>query len=53
MRDERSAGGLRMQLQPLCPIIRLEHIAHPDRPDLPADPCQREIFDVQPAIQEE
>ena len=53
MCDERSARRLRVQLQPLRAVGGAENVAHADRPDFSAHPRQCQIFDVQPAIEEE
>ena len=51
--DERSAAGLRVQLEALRAVVGAEHIAHADRPDLAADAGQRQVFHVQPAVEKE
>src|SRR5208283_621892 len=51
--DQRTAARLGVKLQDLCPFVSGKYIAHPDRPDLPADARKRDIFDIQPAIEKE
>src|SRR2546427_12410699 len=51
--DQRTSAGLRVQLQQLRARVGLENVTHADGPDAPAHATEDEVFDVQPAIEEE
>ena len=53
MRDERAATGLRVDFETLRALAGTEDIAHADGPELPAHAGEREVFDVESAIEEE
>src|SRR5438093_9795988 len=53
LRDQGPAAGLRVELEPLRGGVGAKDVAHPNRPELAANARQRQILDVQSAIEEE
>src|SRR3989442_13400555 len=51
--DKRAPARLRVQLEHLPARIRAKDISHPDRPNFSRDPSERDVFDVEAAIEEE
>src|SRR5436309_1331975 len=51
--DQRASAGLGMQLEHLRALAGAEYISHSDRPNFPRNSGQRDVFDIQSAIQEE
>ena len=52
-RDERASARLRVQLEHLPARVRAKHVTHSDRPDFSRNPRQRNVFDVEAAIEKE
>src|SRR5438105_13891459 len=51
--NERTAAGLGVQLEHLTARSGTERIAHADRPDPARNTRERDVFDIESAIQEE
>src|SRR5438067_559192 len=52
-RDERAPARLRVQLEHLPARVRAKDVTHSDRPDFSRNPRQRDVFDVEAAIEKE
>ena len=53
MRYQRAATGLSVQFEQLRGCVGVKHIAHSNGPQLPAYPGQRQIFNLERAIEKE
>src|SRR3981081_331427 len=51
--DERSAARLRVQFIKLRFRSGAEHVTHANRPNAPRYARERDVFDIEPAIEEE
>src|SRR6266436_5792900 len=52
-RNKRAPARLRVQLEHLPARVRAKHVTHSYRPDFSRNPRQRDVFDVEAAIEKE